>query len=290
MGFVRNVAMFAAVAGLGAGAQAVASQSLPAKVPKPTMDTSRNWAGYAVTSNTGHETSFTRVTATWKQPRVVCDRDGSRAAVWVGIGGYGDAGGSLMQIGTNTDCRAGRPTYATFYEVTPAYAVIVRELKVRPGDVMRAQVVIDETRGTAHFQIDNRTMLRRFTIPVAVSTPDLTSAEWIAEAPASCAGRCGSPPLANFGSIAFTGLTTVGDAREGTILDKGWKATAVSLVPSSRHVYVTGSTAGAAPKALAAGGGSFTLVWQPHAASSDAPSPQAPATKPSDPLVAGRSW
>ncbi len=213
---VRIVSIVAA-AGLLAS-HAVASNARPAKLPKPTTDTSRNWAGYAVTSKTGHRTSFTSVAATWKQPKVQCDRDGSRAAVWVGIGGYGDGPGSLMQIGTNTDCRAGRPSYTTFYEVTPAYAVIVRGLEVRAGDVMRAEVVIDD-QGTAHFQIDNRTTFRRFTVPVAVRSPDLSSAEWIAEAPTNCAGRCGSPPLANFGSVCVLppdhgrGLTPGNDSR-----------------------------------------------------------------------------
>jgi hypothetical protein len=279
---VRIVSIVAAAAGLLAS-HAVASNASPAELPKLATDTSRNWAGYAVTSKTGHRTSFTSVAATWTQPKVQCDRDGSRAAFWVGIGGYGDGPGSLMQIGTNTDCRAGTPSYTTFYEVTPAYAVIVRGLEVRAGDVMRAEVVIDD-QGTAHFQIDNRTTFRRFTVPVTVRSPDLSSAEWIAEAPTNCAGRCGSPPLANFGSVSFSRLTTVGDSRRGTILDAGWKATAVSLVPTSRHVYITGSTAGAAPKALSAGGGSFKLVWQPHAARF----PEQPtATTPSDPLVAG---
>ena len=67
---------------------------------------------------------------------------------------------------------------------------------------------------------------------------DLSSAEWIAEAPAQCssivAGRCTVLPLANFGSVLFSSAATTVTTPSvptytGTISDPTWSFTSISL-------------------------------------------------------------
>jgi hypothetical protein len=61
----------------------------------------RGWAGYVVRAG---NSSFDEVTASWTQPRVVCNRPGSSAARWIGLGGTRSGSKSLEQIGTSADC------------------------------------------------------------------------------------------------------------------------------------------------------------------------------------------
>jgi hypothetical protein len=277
----RLAAAIAAASALGATAL-----SAGAAAPKPTRDVSRNWAGYAVTGR-----SFTKVTATWTQPSVTCgpgDR-GARFSVWVGLGGYVGGAQGLEQTGVSSDCNSisNRPEFYAWYEVTPAPGIRVRHVRVRAGDTITATVEVGASGTTVDFRLQNRTRRWSFRKRLPVDGPNLSSAEWIAEAPAGCTPvRCGSQRLANFGSLRVRKIATVAGGHEGRILDPGWQAIAIRQAPSSHHAYVTGSTAGAAPRALAADGAAFTLVWQPNAVS-EQPGREQPSTKPVDPLIAG---
>jgi hypothetical protein len=118
-------------------------------------------------------------------------------------------------------------------------------------------------------QIKNRTRKTSFTRPLKVASPDLSSAEWIAEAPAECnsADRCRVVPLANFGSITFTRAAAIANAHPGTINDPTWTNEAISLVPQGSGLFTTylSSPAGAAPGALSADGRSFGVSWLANA-------------------------
>jgi hypothetical protein len=285
---VKIARVFAAIAtatGLGA-----AAHSAGARAPRLVQDVSTNWGGYAVTYPAGTG-SFTSVTATWTQPTVSCATGdaGARAAVWVGLGGYRRGTHGLEQAGVSSDCngRTNLPEYYAWYELTPRSGVVVKQLEIRGGDTMRVTVSVNRARTRAVFQLDNRTRALRYTRAVAVSTPNLSSAEWIVEAPSGCNGvRCGWVRLANFGSVALRKVATTGNGHRGTILDRRWQATAIRMAPSRRQTYSTGSTAGAAPRALAADGSAFRIAWRPNAAS-DEPGRAEPSTKPVNPLLAG---
>ena len=88
--------------------------------------------------------------------------------------------------------------------------------------------------------------------------------------------------LGNFRAVTLTRAPVVANGHRGTILDGRWQATALQLVPSARHAARSGSTAGAAPEALSAGGESFRVAWLANAAAATAP----PAAKPQNPLIA----
>jgi hypothetical protein len=63
-----------------------------------TAEVSANWSGYVVSAPS---TSYTSVTATWRQPTVSCGVTdaGSSAAFWVGLGGYSQTSQALEQVG-----------------------------------------------------------------------------------------------------------------------------------------------------------------------------------------------
>lgn len=239
---------------------------------------SSNWAGYVV-SQTG--TTYTSVTATWKEPTVICGADdaGEASAFWVGLGGSSVNSEALEQVGTSSDCNAttGRPTYYAWYELVPANSVTIRHLIVHAGDTVTTSVnVLGGT--TIELQVKNRTRGTSFTTKLPYANPDLSSAEWIAEAPSTCDSfRCREIPLSNFGSVSFTNIAAIGNSVGGTLTaNPGWTSTAISLVPdgSGRGYYPgpdqfasrANSTAGATPTAASTDGRSFAVQWTANAA------------------------
>ena len=159
----------------------------------------------------GTPVTYTNVTGTWVQPKVTCAAGESYSAFWVGLGGFSADSQALEQIGTESNCTAsGKAVYAAWYEIVPAPSIPIR-MKIRPGDRITTAVLVQGTQ--VILQITNRTTHVRVTKRVTVAAPDLTSAEWIAEAPSECYahGWCQTLPLANFGTVAFTASAATGD-------------------------------------------------------------------------------
>jgi hypothetical protein len=241
--------------------------------------TSANWSGYVVTQS---GTSYTSVTATWKEPTVTCGAEdaGESSAFWVGLGGSSQTSQALEQVGTSADCDAttGRPSYYAWYELVPADSVTIK-LIVHPGDTLTTSVnVLAGT--TIELQVKNRTRHTTFTTKLPFATPDLTSAEWIAEAPSACGNgnNCRQIPLSNFGSVSFTKIAALGNSAGGTLTtNPGWTSTAISLIPDgSSRGYFPGpnrfaaranSTAGAIPSTPSTDGKSFAVQFTANAGS-----------------------
>jgi hypothetical protein len=228
---------------------------------------SANWSGYTLQDASGAGLQFTSVTGTWRVPVTRCKGGATEsAAFWVGLGGTSDAATGLEQTGTAADCSGGTPRYYAWYESLPAASVDV-PMKIHPGDVITTSVNVSGTR--VLFQVKNRTRKTSFTRPLTVASPDLSSAEWIAEAPAECnsADKCRVLPLANFGSVTFTRAAAIANSHPGTINDPTWANSAISLVPQSSGVFGgrESSTAGATPGAISADGRSFGVSWVANA-------------------------
>jgi hypothetical protein len=263
-------------------AASVAGRSAPAahiahatRVAEPT-EPSTNWAGYALTSvSADNPTSFVSVTGTWTQAKANCGTgDGNSAsAVWVGLGGYDLSSQALEQIGTDADCNtSGPPSYYAWYELVPSPPVNLT-IKINPGDVITTSVNV--TGNSVLLQLKDRTRGVTFTKRATVNAPDLSSAEWIAEAPSSCSDyRCNPLPLANFGTVTFSRIAARDSTgHPGTLNDPAWTLNSIQLVPQTRggfgffpgpdRGYVTyASTAGtSAPAALSSDGRSFMLSW-----------------------------
>jgi hypothetical protein len=255
----------AAVAALTAGSGTGSTSTRQFASNVGTASVSTNWSGYALQDVNAAGLQFTSVTGTWNVPVTTCT-SGSRssAAFWVGLGGSSDTATGLEQTGTGADCTNGTARYYAWYEILPAAAIEV-PLKVKPGDQITTSVNVNGS--TVLVQIKNRTRKTSFTKALQVAAPDLSSAEWIAEAPSACtaSGRCTIVPLANFGTMTFTRAAAIASTHPGTITDTTWASDAISLVPQSSSGFFasrdTASTAGAKPGSISADGRSFPVSW-----------------------------
>jgi hypothetical protein len=227
---------------------------------------SANWAGYAV-----HGTTFERVSGTWRQPRATCG-PGSRtySAMWVGLGGYSLTSNSLEQVGSELDChRDGQQSSYAWYELVPSPSHRIR-FKVRSGDRMRASV--RSAGGAVVLSIQDVTTHHAFRKTFHPSSVDLTSAEWILEAPSQCifgGTACQTLPLTDFGQAVFQNAraqTTGGQV--GTISSPAWHRTKINLTAQGQTFTgnrpgITTLGASATPSSLNSYGGSFTVTYRP---------------------------
>lgn len=250
--FLATLSLALPIASTPAGARPVeASPQVRAASPGPVRRVSPHWAGYVTTARG----SFTAVQATWIQPRIRCDRPDSSVAFWVGLGGATRNARGLEQIGTSADCSNTLvPSYSAWSEVMPVPARAVElPIGVAPGDRITAQI---STEGmTMTLTLRNETTKEVSTTETTAPLLDLSSAEWIAEAPSFCLYVCTTLPLANFGKLTFTGATASDDAHTGTISDSVWTHQSIKLATTRRRPA-------ALPSPLSADGGSFSVRWR----------------------------
>jgi Peptidase A4 family len=232
--------------------------------PSALADTtnSTNWAGYAA-----HGVSYRSVQGSWVQPSATCVRGTQTySSYWVGIGGYSATSQALEQIGTEVDCSTfGRVSSSAWYELVPAPSTPVR-FTVRPGDMMQAGVSISGSAVT--MSLNDVTSHQAVRKTVRASTIDLSSAEWIVEAPSECVSpnSCQTLPLANFGSATFRSSAAWSSAgRGGAITNPAWQTTRVDLRPNSRRFIVNTSSGPAigiaTPTALQPDGTAFAVNY-----------------------------
>ncbi|HEX4525447.1 MAG TPA: G1 family glutamic endopeptidase [Gaiellaceae bacterium] len=239
-----------------------------------TPEISSNWSGYvAVAADGAAAPTFSDVTGTWIQPRATCSSGRSDAAAfWVGLGGNSSDSQALEQLGTSVSCdgNSSTPTYEAWWEIVPAASVPIR-LKIRPGDRINAAVLVNGQ--TVTMSLKNLTRHTRFAKTKTLTQPlDVSSAEWIAEAPSDCtpSGRCKAVPLTQFGNVTFTNAAAIGNAHAGTITDPAWAPIQIELISdgaTSRFFGTSdplGPAVGALPSDVSADGRSFSVSWQPN--------------------------
>ena len=241
---------------------AVALFGAPAAMANAAKST--NWAGYAI-----HRfgVSFHQVSASWTQPTATCvSGQPTYSAVWVGLGGYKPTSDALEQIGTELDCgAAGRVISSAWYELVPAPSKPI-SFDVRPGDALHASVTV-----TGHqvvLELENLTQHHVFRRTLHAPSIDVSSAEWIVEAPSECMSQfaCQALPLADFGSVSFDSATavTTGGAT-GSIIGSAWGRTRIRLTPGGQRFIVARGTSDAAgtavPSALSGGGSTFDVTY-----------------------------
>jgi Peptidase A4 family len=227
---------------------------------------SQNWSGYAVTGAL-QSSRFSRVAGTWVQPSGTCRRGQETYSVtWVGLGGFNSGSKALEQTGTAVDCSSsGQAQYSAWYELVPAAPVTMR-LTVHPDDEISASVA--EKAGQTIMQVQDlsthasRTVARRF------ADPDISSAEWIVEAPSLCftATRCTPLPLTDFGTVPFSNASVATDGSQRAAIDaSSLKVTRLELRDEARAAgrrltsSVTPASGIASP--LSANGTAFTVTW-----------------------------
>lgn len=227
---------------------------------------STNWAGYAVH---GSRESFQQVVGVWKEPDAVC-RAGRQtfSSYWVGLGGYRAHAPALEQTGTEVDCTSqGRVRAFAWFELVPAAAVRLH-LNVPPGDLIRGAVAISGQR--VRISLQDLTRHTGFSKVLRARSIDVSSAEWIVEAPSECwsFGRCVTLPLADFGSMDFQNATVQPTAGPwGSISDPRWRSTRIRLIPHNQSLVLAhpglGAGGAAAPSGLQSAGSAFTVVYSP---------------------------
>jgi hypothetical protein len=262
----RRASIAAVLAAAGIAAQATVASAASA--------VSSNWSGYAVTG-----TTFKSVSGSWTQPAANCSSattSETASAFWVGLGGDSDSSSALEQTGTESDCAAnGSARYWAWYELVPKASVRV-ELAVKAGDRIAASVKVAGT--TVTVSLKDVTTGKSFTKTLTMSSPDTTSAEWIAEAPAAVtpAGE-EIMPLSDFGTVRFTSATaTSASGHTGTVADSAWEATKIVLEssgsgggqrgPFGQFTADNAAATEAVPTALAARGSAFSVRWRQAAA------------------------
>jgi hypothetical protein len=202
---------------------------------KITNSTSTNWSGYAVTGS-----RFTSVSASWKQPTATCSGT-AYSSFWVGLDG--DTSNTVEQTGTDADCSGSTPQYYAWYEMYPKFPVNFSN-PVKPGDAMKASVTTDG-RGNFTLSISDSTQGWSKVVTARLKSAKLSSAEVIAEAPSSSGGVL---PLANFGTVSFTGASANGSL----------------LTSSTPHIdpitMANGSTVKASPGPISSG--AFSVSWK----------------------------
>jgi hypothetical protein len=262
-------------------AAALALFAVPGAWADTTTSTSTNWSGYVAH---GNGANFRTVTALWTQPKANCTADPTTySAVWVGLGGYSLSSQALEQIGTEADCNAaGREVSNAWYELVPAASTGIR-MRVNPGDVMAGRVTVLGHLVT--LALSDRTRHKSFTKTMTVSSLDVTSADWIVEAPSQCDGngnQCQSLPLADFGSETFARARAVTKSgKSGSIVSSLWRTNAITLVPGGtgpQYTSYSNATQGqSAPSILSASGTSFKLTYTPVTPQPVTPQPVTPA-------------
>lgn len=241
---IVGTAVITGAAGLlaapGAGAARIGHGPLRAAGVAPnhkiTNSTSTNWSGYDVAGGT-----YRTVRATWVQPAVNCTAT-AYSSFWVGIDG--DTSNTVEQTGSEADCQGTRPVYSAWYEMYPKFPVTFSN-PVAPGDHFSATVSTD---GNGSFTLSLKDTTKGWTQTTTqrLKKAQLASAEVIAEAPSSSGGVL---PLANFGTVSFSGATVNGSAL--TSSTRGIDA--ITMKTSS-------GTVKAQPSSIS--NGSFSVTWK----------------------------
>jgi hypothetical protein len=239
--------------------------------------TSENWSGYVVAGSSSSK-HFSSVSGSWVQPTAKCTSGNAYAAFWVGLGGsgqseaLGDSGQTeaLEQAGTEADCSSrGAASYFAWYELVPS-APVKLGLAIHPGDEISSKVSVNGNQVT--IAVGDQTTGQSTSKTLEMTSPDTSSAEWIAEAPSSCdqqASSCQPLPLTDFGTVKFTNAdATASDGHTGTISDSDWSAAAVQLNAGASAGGIGNaqfssldSSAGATPSSLSSDGSSFSVAW-----------------------------
>jgi hypothetical protein len=222
------------------------------------VSVTRGWAGYVVRTNGG---SFEEVKGSWVQPKVVCNRPGSSAAFWVGLGGANADSEALEQVGTSADCSGSAlVSYSAWYQLFPAPPVEL-PVTIRAGDTVAAEVAVSGRAVTVALR--NLSTGSSLSTKRSMRSPETDSAEWIVEAPSACFVTCMQLPLADFDRVRFTNSFATAAAETGTIRSPAWSRQRLGMARRGRL--------SAAPRALSADGSAFDVAAPSAWRSRDAP-------------------
>ena len=166
------------------------------------------WSGFAATA----AAPYTAASGTFQVPKVSYSGSGHSyedSALWVGIGGYGDA--TLIQLGTEQlVTSSGAASYYVWYELYPAATVYLGHT-VTPGDIVTASLECTAACSPGQTQAWQLTMSDQtagWSCTQSVQyQSSMASAEWIVEAPWDSSGEL---PLDDFVQATFDPVSANG--------------------------------------------------------------------------------
>jgi hypothetical protein len=226
---------------------------------------SANWSGYADTDDT-----FNSVASSWVEPAVNCNESTSNAnlldgllggllggpssasSFWVGLDGYSSS--SVEQLGTDSDCDSGTPSYYAWYEMYPNPSVDLPSTDaVSPGDHMTGWVESNASGTSFYLSLKDSTAGWTYSTTQTGSGFARSSAEVIAEAPSSCDLLfCSELPLADFGTVDYSGSAVIDSANtQGTL----------SSFDANQITMNNDGTVEATPSDLSSDGSAFSVTW-----------------------------
>jgi len=216
--------------------------------------TSRNWAGYAITSLSTPAATYTHVHASWTQRPITCPTSDAWAVFWVGFDGW--TNGTVEQGGSSARCVNGTPLYQLWWEMFPTNA-IQPALTINPGDSVAADVAYNATTGQFTIKLDDATQHTSFSTTQTCAANlvcSRSSAEWVIEAP----GRFGTNdffPLANYGRALMGNTVGTDDAGHGGSM------TASSTWQRTRIQEQDATTTYATTETASRNGQNFAVTW-----------------------------
>ncbi|WP_410586662.1 G1 family glutamic endopeptidase [Amycolatopsis sp. lyj-23] len=216
--------------------------------------TSRNWAGYAITSLSAPAATFTHVHASWTQQPVTCPAADAWAVFWAGFDGW--TNGTVEQGGSSARCVDGTPVYQLWWEMFPTNA-IQPVLTINPGDSVSADVGYSAATGQFTITVADATQHTSFTTTQTCAAGlvcSRTSAEWIVEVP-SRFGTSDFFPLANYGRALMGNTVATDDAgHSGSMTASStWQRTKIQ----EQDATTTYATTGDASR----NGQNFAVTW-----------------------------
>ncbi|MGH7686129.1 MAG: G1 family glutamic endopeptidase [Candidatus Dormibacteria bacterium] len=204
-----------------------------------------NWSGYAVTSSSNG--AYTAVTGSWTITPVARSNRQTFSSSWIGIDGFNNS--NLIQTGTEADYYNGAAHYYSWWEILPAAETVIPSLVVHPGDKMSADI---HRLSSGQWSITLTDVSTKASYTTTQNYGgQLTSAEWIQEAP-SVGGRIAT--LANYGSPLTIDPGTVNGGSPG-------------LVPADGGVMVQHGAQVSTPSNPDADADGFNVSYGSHAPS-----------------------
>jgi hypothetical protein len=208
-----------------------------------------NWSGYADTSSTSG--TFTKVSGSWKVPKVTCTTEDRISSQWVGLDGA--TTDTVEQTGTAEQCFEGKAIYTSWYEMYPASTVTVGKT-VASGDSISASVTRSGTAYTLKLTDSTHTANNLTHKASCAATTCLDeSAEWITERPAY--STTGIVPEAQIATVTFTGGSETASGKTASISGYSGAIDDIECVDST-DTYAIETTSGLTS------GAEFTNTWK----------------------------
>lgn len=215
--------------------------------------TSSNWSGYTITGPKG---SVTDATGSWKISALNCgSTPNAYSATWVGIDGW--TSNTVEQIGTESDCVNGQPSYYSWYEFYPHNYFTIESAPIKVGDTVSAEVKYSGGKFVVSLSVNGGSP---FSIGTKLNQAQRSSAEWIVEAPYSG----GVLPLADFQTEDF-GVNYTGVTKTNNAVISNASGPIGSFSPADDVISITmtadNGTPKAVPSSLASDEASFSNTW-----------------------------